>query len=162
MIHAGSVLRGGGEGIDIFTRKATNVDVNDLVGNYSFFGHWLGLNDRWDEVQWGNVQFDPNGIAYMNYTSSYGYSDTFSGNWTLDDVNRIVDVAGISEPGLLSNGGIVWVFQNIDLNCLGYDILIKKTGQMITMANIAGTYQTRFLQTGLGADPYTCGQGTCS
>jgi len=161
MIHAGSVLGGGEEGIDILTRKATNVDVNDLVGDYSFFGHWLRPNDRWDEIQWGKAQFDPNGIAYMNYTSSDGYSDTFSGNWTLDDVNGIVDVAGTSEPALLSEGGIFWVFQNIDLNSLGYNILIKKAGQMITMAEIAGTYQVRFLQTGPGGVPYTCGQGTC-
>jgi len=48
-----------------------------------------------------------------------------------------------------------------DGNDLGYNIFIKKTDQTITMAEIAGTYQVRFLETGPGGVPYTCGQGTC-
>jgi inhibitor of cysteine peptidase len=63
-------------------------------------------------------------------------------------------------------GGIGSTYQIVfeegrDGNDLGYNIFIKKTDQLITMAEIAGTYQVRFLQTGPGGVPYTCGQGTC-
>jgi hypothetical protein len=42
---------------------------------------------------------------------------------------------------------------------LGYDLFIEKTDQTITIADIAGTYLVRFLQTGPGVVPYTCTEG---
>ena len=70
-------------------------------------------------------------------------------------------LSGTSDPALIGEGGIVTVFQNIDPDSLGYNILIKKTSQTITATEIAGTYLVRFLETGPGGIPYTCGQGTC-
>jgi hypothetical protein len=41
MIHADATPDANNRlGIDIITRKATNVDVNDLVGEYRMFAHW--------------------------------------------------------------------------------------------------------------------------
>ena len=171
MIHAGSVLGGGGEGIDIFTRKATNVDVNDVLGDYSFFGHYLGRKD--DTAVWGNFTFDPNGTFTPTWTNDHGrFESDGLLNWTLDDVNAVIEarVPMGDDLGLaklfLGKGDIGSTYHIVleegrDGNDLGYNIFIKKTDQVITMADIAGTYQIRFLETGPGGVPYTCGQGTC-
>ena len=39
-------------GFDIIARKAANVDVNDVVGNYSFFAHWSDWYERDASVGW--------------------------------------------------------------------------------------------------------------
>ncbi len=162
MIHAGSVLGGGEEGIDIFTRKATNVDVNDVLGVHSFLGHYLGQND--DTALWGNFTFDPNGTFTASWTGDHGRSNSDTYNWTLDVVNSMTNISG--HGFFFGKGGIGSTYQiafeeGRDGNDLGYNIFIKKTDQVITMADIAGTYQVRFLETGPGGVPYTCGQGTC-
>jgi len=166
MIHAGSILNGGGEGIDIFMRKATNVDVNDVIGDYSFFGHWLGTDDRWDESGWGHISFHPDGMVDVNWVSSLEGSHYDTGTWYLDDVNAVVYGSEGSDPLLIGKNEMNAVFSDIPdipgghFN-LGYDLYIKKSEQVITMAEIAGTYQVRFLETGPGGVPNTCGQGTC-
>ena len=166
MIHAGSVLGWGGEGIDIFTRKATNVDVNDVLGDHSYFGHHLDTIWPGDSCGWGNLTFDPDGTAIGNWTNDKGVYESDTLNWTLDDVNAMINLLGHGEDALfLGKGGIEFAWQIVPEEGrdgdLGYAILIKKTDQMITMADIADTYQIRFLETGPGAVPYTCGQGTC-
>ncbi len=176
MIHAGSVLGGGGEGIDIFTRKATNVDVNDVLGDHSFLGHQVNSMTIYplpsDSCEWGNFTFDPNGTSTLTYTNADGRIEPGGIiNWTLDDVNAIINIVGpmINDIGhaalFLGKGGIGSAWQIVPeegrSGDLGYNIFIKKTDQAITMADIVGTYQVRFLETGPGAVPYTCGQGTC-
>jgi len=170
MIHAGTVLGGDLEGIDIFTRKAINVDVNDIIGDHSFWGHYLGQQS--ETVLWGNFKFDPNGTFSPSWTNEHGRIGSDSLNWTLDDVNSVIDI--LAPMGdtfgdvelFLGKGDIGSTYHIVfeegrDGNDLGYNILIKKTDPVITMAEIAGTYQVRFLQTGPGGVPYTCGQGTC-
>jgi hypothetical protein len=147
-------------GIDIMVRRAKNVDVNDFIGDYSFFGHWLGWDSRWAEVQWGNAHFDANGTVFMSYVSSDGYSDSFTSTWTLDDVNGIVYAGGTSHPAFLCEGGIMTVFQNVDTDSLGYDIFVKRTAATITPEDISGTYLFRFLETSVFGEPFTCGTGT--
>jgi len=172
MIHAGSVLHVGGEGIDIFTRKATNADVSDVLGDHSFFGHYLNWTWPGDSCGWGNLTIDPNGTVIGTWTNDHGVieSDTF--NWILDEVNSTVDASGptINPHGhaalFLGEGGIgitshIKPEEGRDGDDVGYNIFIKKTDQVITMADIAGTYLVRFLETGPGGVPYTCGQGTC-
>jgi surface protein len=158
MIHAGTVLGGDEQGIDIFTRKATIVDVNDVIGDHGFFGHYLNISGADDSCVWGNFTFDPNGTIIGTWTNDHGVieSDTY-----YYDPNT-------PEGGtfFIGKGGIGFAVQ-IDPNesrdgvDLGYNIFIKKTDDVITMADIAGTYQVRFLETGPGGVPYTCGQGTC-
>jgi hypothetical protein len=164
MIHADTAPDANNRlGIDIITRKATNVDVNDLIGEYRFFDHWLGWDDRYDGVGWGNGQFDANGTIVDTWVNSDGNTETYTSTWTLDDVNGIGYITGFPHPFLLGKGGIITVFRpTIDINPdIGYTLIIKKTSQTITPAEMAGTYQVRFLETGPGGVPYTCGQGIC-
>jgi len=170
MIHAGSVLGGGGEGIDIFTRKATNVDVNDVLGDHSYFGHHLDSPWSGESCGWGDFAFGPNGTVTGTITDDRGVIESDTINWTLDDANAVIDIVGprINDVGhatlYLGEGGIGCAWQIVPeegRGDLGYAILIKKTKELIAMADIAGTYQVRFLETGPGGVPYTCGQGTC-
>ncbi len=180
MIHAGSVLGGGGEGIDIVARKATDVDVNDVIGDYSLFGHQVNsVPGHGDSCEWGDCTFDPNGMATYTYMNARGTTESGTiSDWRLDDANALMDVFGpiIDNSGnvvqdlghaesALGKGGVVFAYQVVPeegrSGDLGYNVFIKKTNEPITMADIAGTYQVRFLETGPGGVPYTCGQGTC-
>ena len=171
MIHAGSVLGGGGEGIDIFTRKATNVDVNDVFGDHGFLGHYVGRGD--DTSGWGNLTFDPNGTVVGTWVNDHGDNESGIFTWDFDDVNSVINAYGTAmyDPEhvahfFLTDGGIGSTYhiafeEGRDGNDIGYNVIVKKTEQVITMADVAGTYQIRFLETGPGAVPYTCGRGTC-
>jgi hypothetical protein len=112
---------------------------------------------------YGNNLFDPNGAFIDTWASSAGSSGTYVSTWTLDDVNAIAYVSASTRPLFMSKGGIITSFRNNGAAdpCLGYRFLVKKTNQVITPAEIAGTYQVRFLETGPGGVPYTCAQGTC-
>ncbi|MCU0913089.1 MAG: hypothetical protein MUC88_00825 [Planctomycetes bacterium] len=162
MIHAGSVLHGGGEGIDILMRKATNVNINDVAGDYSFFGHWLGTRDGSDETGWGRVSFYADGSANANWVSSRGYlRNDNTCSWYLDEANAVVYGSCDDYPNLVGKNGMYAPFGDITWDGhFGYDLFIRKTDQAMTMADIAGTYQIRFLETGPGPVPYTCGRGT--
>ena len=164
MIHAGSVLGGTEQGFDIFTRIATNVDVNDVVGDHSVFGHHIDTIWPGDSCNWGNFTFDPNGTAIGNWTNDKGVYESDTLDWTLDDVNATINLMGEGAV-FLGKGGIGFAWQIVPEEGrnedLGYAVFIKKTDQVITMADIAGSYQVRFLETGPGAVPYTCYQGTC-
>jgi hypothetical protein len=164
MIHDGNVIDGGLQGIDIFTRKATDVDVNDVIGSYSFYGHWLSTISGGDETEWGDSNFYANGTLDVNWVNSNGYSGLDTGTWTLDDVNAIVNASWGTAPLLLGKNGINTVFRyNAGSHTnIGYNVLIKKTSQTITPAEMAGKYQVRFLQTAPGGIPYTCYPGTCT
>ncbi len=170
MIHAGSVLHGGGEGFDVFAEKATNVAVNDVLGTYSFFGHHLDSPWPGDSCGWGDFVFDPDGTAVGTFTNDGGAIESATIDWTFDDVNSVIEIVGptINDVGhatlFLAKGGIEWAWQIVPeegRGDLGYGVLVKKTNDRIAMADIAGTYQVRFLETGPGGVPYTCGQGTC-
>jgi hypothetical protein len=155
MIHAVA-----GSGIEMMVRKATTVTATDVIGEYKFFGHWLGWDERWDEVQWGDVQFNGDGVMNMQFVSSDNYSDTFSANWALDDVNRVLVMTGTSvRLGFLGESGINTAYQH-STSSAGYDVLFKKSTQTITPADMGGRYQIRFLESGPGGVPYTCGRGT--
>ncbi|HUT28293.1 MAG TPA: kelch repeat-containing protein [Sedimentisphaerales bacterium] len=171
MIHAGSVLGGGGEGIDIFMRKATDVDVNDVLGDHGFFGHFIGWGD--DTAIWGNLALDVNGTAVGTWTNDHGDIESGTFDWDFDDVNSVIKAYGTAQYDpehvallFLGKGDIESTYhvnfeEGRDGNDIGYNIFIKKTDQVITMADIADTYQVRFLETGPGAVPYTCYKGTC-
>lgn len=169
MVHAGTVLGGGGEGIDIFARKATNLDVNDVLGDHTLWGHFLTMHS--DSCIWGNATFDPNGDFIASWKNDQGIIESDIGNWILHDVNALIDISG---PTLnpdehaelyLGEGGIVLACHVLfdegrDKNDIGYNVFIKKADQLVTTAEIEGTYQIRFLETGPGLIPYTCSWGT--
>ncbi len=170
MIHAGSVLGGGGEGVDIFIRKASNIDVNDVLGDYSYFGHYLGPAD--ETALWGTVTLNSDGTASVSWTSDSGTPESDEFDWTLDAATAVIDalVPMGDELGhaafLLGQGDLalechITFEEGRDATDLGYNVFVKNTDEPITMADIAGTYQIRFLETGPGAVPYTCGRGTC-
>jgi hypothetical protein len=170
MIHAGSVLGGTEQGFDIFTRIATNVDVNDVLGDHSYFGYHIDSPGPGDSCGWGDFIFDSNGTAIGASTNDRGNIESGTMDWSIDEIYSTITISGsaINELGyatsFLAEGGIGLSWQIVPeegRGDLGYAIFIKKTGQMITMADIADTYQIRFLETGPGAVPYTCGQGTC-
>ena len=170
MIHAGSVLCGGGQGIDLFTRKATNVNFNDILGDYAYFGHHLDSPSPGDSCNWGDFTFNPNGTITATSTNDKGAIETGTMDWTIDDVNAVLTVLGpgVNELGyaesFVSKGGILSSWQIVPeegRGDLGSALLIRKTKQTIAMSDIAGTYQIRFFETGPGGVPYTCDKGTC-
>ena len=170
MIHAGSVLGGTEQGFDIFTRIATNVDFNDILGDHSYFGHHLNSPVPGDSCGWGNFTFDPNGTAIGIWTNDHGVIESATMDWTIDDSNSTITVVGptINELGyatsFISKGGITCSWQIVPeegRDDLGYGIFVNKTDEMIKMTDIADTYQIRFLETGPGGVPYICGQGLC-
>jgi hypothetical protein len=153
-------------GVDIITRKAENVNLNDAIGDYTFFGHQSNSIERNDSAEWGNIVFKTNGTAAYKHTNDHGLTESGTLNWTLDNINSMLNIQGqTSQNGLLlGKDGIELAFQvlpseGVD-DDLGYNVFIKKTTQTIAPADLAGTYQVRFLETGPGGVPYTCGQGT--
>jgi len=164
MIHAGSVLHGGGEGIDVFTRQATAVDRNDVLGDYAFLAHQVNsVLSRGDSCEWGNLRLDANGSATLTYTGDDGRIRSQTMGWTLDDANATIN--GIDQAGLLlGKGGMMTAWQVVPeegrSGDLGYAVFIKRAHEAIAMTDLAGAYQVRFLETGPGAVPYTCRQGT--
>lgn len=162
MIHADTVPDANNRlGIDMMVRKAANVDVNDVVGDYAYFEHRLGWYGRWDGAAWGNVIIDANGTVVYTSVEDDGQQNYNSFPWTLDTVNAMINVPGRSSA-LLCKGGIALIPEPIPVpDGIGYNLLIKKTDQTFTPADMAGTYQVRFLESGPGGVPYTCGQGTC-
>jgi hypothetical protein len=165
MIHADTAPDSNGRmGIDIITRKATNIDINDVIGDHSFFGHYLSTTDRDDSAVWGNIVFDSNGTFVYTHTNNHGITESGTMDWTLDDVNAVINIPG--QGGFfLGKGGIGFACQIVPAEGrdgdLGYNFITKKTDQTITPAEMAGTYQVRFLETGPGGVPYTCGRGIC-
>jgi hypothetical protein len=153
-------------GIDIIARKAENLTLNDVTGDYTFFGHQINSVDGDDSAEWGNIVFKTNGTAAYNYANDHGRTESGSLSWTLDAISAMLSIPGqTSQNGiLLGKGGIGLTFQVLPSegrdDDLGYNVFIKKTTQTITPADIAGTYNVRFLETGPGGVPYTCGQGT--
>lgn len=161
MIHAGSALGNSGQGnylIDIFTRKAVNVTAADLIGQYGFCDYRLPTGD--DRISWGDIIYNANGTA--PYSLENNDSSTSSGtmNWVLDAANAKANITGGQTPALLCKGGIVFTPYYAS-GLYGYNFSVKKTTQTITYAEMAGTYQVRFLETGPDGVPYTCSQGIC-
>jgi hypothetical protein len=151
MIHADAVPAGNNRlGIDYIIRKAVNPTANDVIGDHVYFEHRLGWDSRWDEVRWTDCLIDASNVNI----------DLQSFPWTLDSVNAMVYVPNGS-PGLLCKGDMIFIPEPLPIpDEVGYNLLIKKTNQNITPADMAGTYQARFLETGPGGVPYTCGSGT--
>jgi hypothetical protein len=167
MIHADTAPDADNRlGIDIMFRKATNPLSNNIVGDYSFFGHHLNSLDGSDSDGWGNAAFKANGTASIKQVNDKGHAESGTLNWTLNDINPMLNIQGqTSENGLLlGKGGVDLAFQVLPEEGrdgdLGYNVFIKKTTQTITRAEIAGIYQVRFLESGPDGSPYTCGQGT--
>ncbi len=156
MIHAGNVLGWGGEGIDIFIRRATNVDINDVLGDHGFFGHYVGWAD--DTAIWGNLALDINCTAIATWMDDHGNIESGTFDWDFDDVNSVINAYGTAQYDpehvahiFLGKGDIASTChinfeEGWDGNDIGYNIFIKKTDQLIKMADIAGTYQGRFLR----------------
>lgn len=150
-------------GFDIIARKATNVDVNDLIGRYSFFGHWLGWYERYASVGWGSLEFLADGNAIATWVEEEGHEKSETVTWILDDVNGIIDVS-IEPDAFLCEGGIISSFRsNPDIGGdLGYNFFVKESDEPITPDDIAGKYVVRFLETSVFGQPFTCGKGTAT
>ena len=171
MIHAGSVLAGGGDGIDIFARKATHIDVSDILGDHGLFSYQV--NSKWpsDSCQWYDCTFDSDHTLTLAHVNDEGDVEVETMAWTLDGTNAVLTLfvpAGEvqnHQSVFLGQGGVGCAWQILPeegrSGDLGYAVSVKKTNQIMTMPDIAGTYQVRSFQTGPGAVPYTCGQGTC-
>ena len=171
MIHAGSVLAGGGDGIDIFTRKATHIDVSDILGDHGLFSYQV--NSKWpsDSCQWYDCTFDSDHTLILAHVNDEGDVEVETMAWTLDGANAVLTLfvpAGEvqnHQSVFLGQGGVGCAWQILPeegrSGDLGYAVSVKKTDQILTMPDVAGTYQVRSFQTGPGAVPYTCGQGTC-
>ncbi|MBA7702591.1 hypothetical protein ES703_111360 [subsurface metagenome] len=162
MIHADTAPNAENRlGFDIIARKATNVHVNDLIGNYSFFGHWLGWYERYGSVGWGSLEFLADGNAIATWVEEDGHEKSETVTWILDDVNGIIDVS-IEPDAFLCEGGIISSFRsNPDIGGdLGYNFFVKQSNESITPDDIAGTYAVRFLETSVFGQPFTCGKGT--
>jgi len=170
MIHTGSVLGGSGQGIDIFTRKANDIDVNDIAGEYCNFGHsldYIGDWDiSWDEDAWGTFVLDVNGTLYGTSTDSKGVTGSGSTDWDFNSINNTIyidsnDSVNFAMP--CKDGLILAATAGPDGGGgMGYQLFVKKVDDIITCAEMAGTYQVRFLETGPATGAvYTCGKGTC-
>lgn len=150
-------------GFDIIARKKTNVDVNDVIGNYCFFGHWLDWYEPNASVGWGTLEVLADGNAVATWVEQDGDQRTSTKTWALDDVNGIMHVSGEAD-GLLCAGGIIYSFKsNPDADGdFGYNFFVKESNNPITPDDIAGTYVVRFLETSVFGQPFTCGKGTAS
>jgi len=162
LIHADNLPAVDGHlGIDIMARKAPNPDVNDVIGEWSFFGQWLGWDKRSAEVQEGIVRFNADRTVSMTYVNSQGYSDVFSSTWALDDANAVVHAAGTSGPALLCDGGMMVGFNITVAHYPGYIIFVKRTSAAVAAEKIAGTYLVRSLESSVFGDVHTVYTGTC-
>ncbi len=149
-------------GVDIIARKAINVDFNDVIGNYTYFGHWLNWAERADSVGWGNLVVDANGTAFVTSVEDDGHHENGSYQWIFDDVNAVINVPGLPSFSLCENGLIGMSRPEPDAdNDFGYNFFVRKTSQVITPDDIADTYLIRFLESAPGGQPFTCGNGTC-
>ena len=172
MIHAGSVLGGSGQGIDIFIRKANDIDVNDIVGEYCNFGHsldYIGDWDiSWDEDAWGTFVLDVNGMIYGTSTDSKGVTSSGSVAWDFNSTDKTINIHSPDSVNFAmpcKDGLILAATAGPDGGGgMGYQLFVRKVNDTITSADMAGTYQIRFLETGPGlptGDAYTCSKGTC-
>jgi len=161
MVHAGTALGGGGEAIDLFFPRAVEPKAGDVVGDYSLFGHWVGIGQPWDEAGWGTCIFNADGSVEANWVSSAGYQEQNTATWQLDSTNALVQASWGAHPLLIGDAGIHAVFRNLPNGNFGYNLFIERSSDSITRQELAGTYLVRFLETGPGGVPYTCGKGLC-
>ena len=87
-------------------RKAADADVSDIIGNYSFFGHWLGWYERYGNVGWGTLEVHGDGNAVATWVEEDGNESNRTTIWTFDDVNAIMHVSGHPD-GLLCEGVVI-------------------------------------------------------
>ncbi len=162
MIHADETADADGRiGIDFIVRKAENVDINSIIGSYSFFGHWLNYTNRVDSAAWGDIVFNADGTADVTADEDNGDPMIAAVEWVLDSTNKVINVPdkpsfSVCESGII---GMSWP-QPLDDSNFGYNFFIKKTDMPLYTAYMAGKYQVRFLESGIGGVPYTCGRGT--
>jgi hypothetical protein len=160
MLHANNVPDSNNRlGMDIFVRKAADIQSSDIVGEYGFGGHWLGWSSRWDEAGWGDSVFNADGTGAWHMAYDNGSSDSGSFNWTLDPAEPLVNVVG-RQPAFVGEGGLMFVTDAVPNDNCGLSVFVPKTSQTVTLDEIAGHYQTRFIESGPGGVPYTCERGT--
>lgn len=171
MMHADTAPNANNRmGFDIIIRKTNNIDVNDIVGEHSLFGHSLDSTGTWaiswDEAASGAFVLEANGILHGTSTDSKGVTSSIVTTWDLNSITKMMDIwtPDGTKSSMLCKGGII--FDSAVVPDYGggvyYDFFVKKTTQTITPSEMAGTYQVRFLETGPATgDVYTCGKGTC-
>lgn len=155
-------------GFEIIARKATNIDVNDVVGQYACFMNWLGWNDRYAGVQWGDFEILADGTWVYDGIDHNSTPHHHSGTWQLDDVNSVL--LATKEDGedgrfLLCKDGIIYRVEAVPGpldESIEYDLFIKRSNELITPDDISGTYIVRFLETSVFGQPFTCGKGTAT
>jgi len=158
MIHADTSLDAENRlGVDIMARKVNDVDVNDMVGTYSFFGHWLNCREDSASVGWGTLDVNLDGSAVATWVEQDGAERTETLSWSFDDVNGIVQIPGEAD-GLLCTGGIICSFTSSPdaEGDLGYNFFVKESNEPITPNDIAGTYVVRYFDTSVSGQPFTC------
>ncbi|MCE5339893.1 MAG: hypothetical protein LLF92_02020 [Planctomycetaceae bacterium] len=157
-------------GIDIMIRKAENANMTSVVGEYGVFGHSLDYvgdwDISWDEDAWGTFVLRTDHQLCGTSTDSKG--DTGGGcmNW---DMNSVTTMIRMYSPDSVNyampcKGGLVLAAttEHDDGGGMSYELFVRETTNPITFAEMAGTYQVRFLETGPGTgDVYTCSQGRC-
>jgi hypothetical protein len=161
MIHADAIPDANNRlGIDIMVRKAANAEVNDVIGDYTFFGHWLNWTKRADSDGWGDLVVDANGTAFVTSVEDDGHHEDWTMQWSFDDVNAVIIVPEKPPYSLCANGLIGMSHPQPDVD-FGYNFFVRKTNRVITPDDIAGTYLVRFLESNKYGQPFTCGRGTC-
>jgi hypothetical protein len=150
-----------GTGIDVMIRKPDDITGENIAGEYMFFNHHI-YGDV-DGASGGKIVYkatsSTSGTADYNVANANGSTSTGTMNWLLG-ADYSMTVTGGYSPALVGDGGVIFTpYRKAGIN--GYNIAIKKTAEKMTTADIAGTYQVRFIETGPDGQVYTCGQGTC-
>ncbi len=147
-----------GAGIDIMIRKADDITDENLNGEYGFFNHHQSGTVEGDS--WGKIVYSASSsTAAYDVENTNGSNSTGTMNWLLN-TDYSLTVTGGHTPALVGEGGVIFTPYRKS-GVYGYTLAVKKTAETITAADIAGTYQVRFLETGPDGQVYTCGQGTC-
>lgn len=164
IIHAGTILGGTEQGMDLFTRKDTGLTDSDILGDHYYYGYHLDIPSPGDSCGWGGMTCYSNGTADIAWVNDHSVSESTFIDWSSDYSNAKLLIAGDQEC-FLGQGGIATSWQlttSEDYEDIGYALFVRETDEVFTATDIAGVYQVRFLETGPSAVPYTCSEGTCT
>ena len=160
IMHADTEPDASGQlGIDMYIRKSSKLTMQEFIGDYGIFAHWLGRSSRFDDVRFGDAQFSPDKTYFYDWVDADGIDESGSGEWMLDVPNKLVTFLGLTEPLCFGHGGVHISWSISD--SAGYIMYIEEDEQAISIDDVAGDYLVRFIESGPEGEPYTCGEGTC-
>jgi len=147
-------------GMDLIARKATSIDVNDVAGTYSFFGHWLDSEVGDASVGWGSLSMAAYGNGLATWVEQDGEEHNTPFTWELDDVNGVIHIPGMPDAFVCKNDMIISFRATPGpQGDFGYNFFVKDSSDPITPNDIAGTYLVRHFETTVSGQPFTCGKG---